>query len=140
MSRDSLGEFEHMVLLAILRHGGEAYSVPIVLELEQRTGRSVAPAAVYIALRRLEKRGLLRSTPGPILPHRRRQPPGHRRRHLCGITRKPIGWSRVAGGPPGSTRPWLRTARPPRITHRPIPRRRCMRLLLLNPLVAISPG
>ncbi len=34
MSRDSLGEFEHMVLLAILRHGGEAYSVPIVLELE----------------------------------------------------------------------------------------------------------
>ncbi len=61
MGRDSLGEFEHMVLLAILRQGGEAYSVPLVLELEQRTGRSVAPAAVYIALRRLEKRGLLRS-------------------------------------------------------------------------------
>ena len=61
MSRDGLGEFEHLVLLAILRNGGEAYSVPIVVELEQRTGRSVAPAAVYIALRRLEKRGLLKS-------------------------------------------------------------------------------
>lgn len=61
MSRDGLGEFEHMVLLAILRNGGEAYSVPIVVELERHTGRSVAPAAVYIALRRLEKRGLLQS-------------------------------------------------------------------------------
>jgi len=61
MSRDGLGEFEHMVLLAILRQGGESYSVPIVLELEERAGRDVAPAAVYIALRRLEKRGLLRS-------------------------------------------------------------------------------
>jgi len=61
MSRDSLGEFEHMVLLAILRQGGTSYSVPIVVELEERTGRSVAPAAVYIALRRLEKRGLLTS-------------------------------------------------------------------------------
>jgi DNA-binding PadR family transcriptional regulator len=61
MSRDSLGEFEHMVLLAILRQGGTSYSVPIVVELEGRTGRSVAPAAVYIALRRLEKRGLLTS-------------------------------------------------------------------------------
>lgn len=61
MSREGLGEFEHMVLLAILRNGGEAYSVPIVVELEQSTGRSVAPAAVYIALRRLEKRGLLKS-------------------------------------------------------------------------------
>lgn len=61
MSRDGLGEFEHMVLLAILRQGGESYSVPIVLELEEHAGRDVAPAAVYIALRRLEKRGLLRS-------------------------------------------------------------------------------
>lgn len=61
MSRSSLGGFEHMVLLAILRHGGESYSVPIVTELEQRTGRGMAPAAVYIALRRMEKRGLLSS-------------------------------------------------------------------------------
>ena len=63
--RESLGEFEHGVLLAILRLGGEAYSVPIVLELEERTGREVAPAAVYIALRRLEKKGLLASRFSP---------------------------------------------------------------------------
>ncbi len=61
MGRDVLGEFEHQVLLAILRLDGEAYSVPIVVELEGRTGKEVAPAAVYIALRRLEQRGLLDS-------------------------------------------------------------------------------
>jgi len=53
MPKETLGEFEHQVLLAILRLGGEAYSVPIVVELEQRTGREVAQAAVFIVLRRL---------------------------------------------------------------------------------------
>jgi len=57
-----LGEFEHQVLLAALRCGGEAYSVPIVLELEARTGREIAHAAVYIALRRLEEKGLAASS------------------------------------------------------------------------------
>ncbi len=61
MARDALGEFEHRVLLAILRLEAESYSVPIVLELEEKTGKPVAPAAVYIALRRLEKRGLVSS-------------------------------------------------------------------------------
>ena len=61
MPRESLGELEHRVLLAILRLGGEAYSLPAVIELETRTGSRAAPAAVYIALRRLEKKGLLSS-------------------------------------------------------------------------------
>ena len=61
MGREGLGEFEHRVLLAILRLESESYSVPIVLELEARTGKPVAPAAVYIALRRLEKKGLVSS-------------------------------------------------------------------------------
>ena len=59
MAKHLLGEFEHHVLLALLRQGDEGYSVPIVAELEDRTGRDVSPAAVYIALRRLEDRGLL---------------------------------------------------------------------------------
>jgi DNA-binding PadR family transcriptional regulator len=59
MGREALGEFEHQVLLTILRLGAESYSVPVVLELEQRTGKSIAPAAVHIALTRLEKKGLL---------------------------------------------------------------------------------
>jgi DNA-binding PadR family transcriptional regulator len=61
MGKKSLGEFEHQVLLTILRLGSESYTVPIVLELEERTQRSASPAAVYIALRRLEKRGLVSS-------------------------------------------------------------------------------
>jgi DNA-binding PadR family transcriptional regulator len=61
VGRSTLGEFEHQVLLTILRLGREAYSVSIVGELEARTGREVATAAVYIALRRLEKKGLLTS-------------------------------------------------------------------------------
>ena len=60
-----LGGFEHKVLLATMRLGGSAYSVPIVRELESRTGGSVAPAAVYVTLRRLEKRGLLESRMAP---------------------------------------------------------------------------
>ncbi len=61
MGRDSLGEFEHQVLLAILQQGGESYSVPIVVELEERAGREVTQAAVFIVLRRLEEKGFLRS-------------------------------------------------------------------------------
>lgn len=57
MAKDLLGEFEHQVLLALLRQGDEGYSVPIVLELEERTEREVAPAAVHIALRRMEEKG-----------------------------------------------------------------------------------
>ena len=61
MGRAGLGEFEQQVLLVILRLGREGYSVSIVAELEERTGREVATSAVYIALRRLEKKGLLTS-------------------------------------------------------------------------------
>ncbi len=61
MSRDSIGEFEHQILLAILQQGGESYSIPITLELEARAGREVTQAAVFIVLRRMEEKGLLRS-------------------------------------------------------------------------------
>ena len=59
--REALGEFEQLVLLAIMQLDGEVYGVPIVDEIERRTGRSVAPAAVYVTLRRLEEKGLLAS-------------------------------------------------------------------------------
>jgi PadR family transcriptional regulator PadR len=59
--REALGEFEQLVLLAIMQLDGEVYGVPIVDEIERRTGRSVAPAAVYVTLRRLEEKGLLSS-------------------------------------------------------------------------------
>lgn len=61
MAKENLGELEQQVLLAVLRLGEEAYSASIVNELEARTGREVAPAAVYIALRRLERHGVAAS-------------------------------------------------------------------------------
>ncbi|MGD8278066.1 MAG: helix-turn-helix transcriptional regulator [Gemmatimonadota bacterium] len=61
-STEIQGEFEHRVLLATLRLGAMAFTSSIVLELEQRTGREVAAAAVYVALRRLESKGLVSST------------------------------------------------------------------------------
>ncbi len=70
MSNGGLGEFEQMVLLAILHVGDDVYGVPIVDEIERRTGRSVARAAVYVTLRRLEKKGLLESWMGEPLDER----------------------------------------------------------------------
>lgn len=63
MTRESLGEFEQLVLLAIVRLGaeGDVYGVPIVDEIARRTKRSVSRAAVYITLRRLEQKGLVES-------------------------------------------------------------------------------
>lgn len=61
MTREVLGEFEHQVLLALLRLRQHAYSAEIVLELERTTDRPVRAAAVYIVLRRLEEKGLVAS-------------------------------------------------------------------------------
>jgi DNA-binding PadR family transcriptional regulator len=57
----ALQHFELHVLLAMLLERGETYSVPLVVALEKRTGRRVAQAAVFIALSRLEKKGLVTS-------------------------------------------------------------------------------
>ncbi|HSJ09158.1 MAG TPA: helix-turn-helix transcriptional regulator [Longimicrobiales bacterium] len=62
MPKESLGELEHQVLLALLRQGDEGHTVTVVQELEKRTGRELASAAVYITLRRLEEKGLVAST------------------------------------------------------------------------------
>lgn len=62
--RDYLTDFELMILLAILRIGDEAYGVPITREIEQTGGRTVALAAVYAALDRLERHGLVSSDIG----------------------------------------------------------------------------
>jgi PadR family transcriptional regulator, regulatory protein PadR len=61
MGSQTLQHFELHVLLAMLREHGETYSVPLVLALEKRTGRTVSQAAVFITLRRLERKGLVAS-------------------------------------------------------------------------------
>ena len=59
--RDALGEFEQLLLLAIVRLGDDAYGVTIRREIESRTGRDVAIGALYTALDRLERKGFVRS-------------------------------------------------------------------------------
>ncbi len=64
MGRDTLGEFEQLVLLAVARLGEQAYVVPILEEIAARTGREASHAAVYVALRRLEAKDLVASRLG----------------------------------------------------------------------------
>jgi DNA-binding PadR family transcriptional regulator len=70
VGRESLGEVEHLVLLALLRLGERSYGVPILEEISARTGRDVSRAAVYIALRRLEAKRMVRSALGEATPER----------------------------------------------------------------------
>ena len=68
--RSYLGEFELMILLAILHLGEEAYGVPISRELEAHRGRGVSVGSVYAALERLEAKGLVESSLGDPTPER----------------------------------------------------------------------
>jgi DNA-binding PadR family transcriptional regulator len=60
----SLGDFEHVVLLAILRLGTSAYGVTIRGEIAARTDRNPSPGALYTTLDRLEEKGLVTSRLG----------------------------------------------------------------------------
>jgi DNA-binding PadR family transcriptional regulator len=66
----SLGEFEQVVLLAILRLGDNAYGVSISAEITSCTGRDPAPGALYTTLDRLEDKGLIASRMGDPTPQR----------------------------------------------------------------------
>jgi len=71
-----LGAFEHLLLLALVRLGDDTYGVPIRTEIERRTGRLVSPGAIYTALDRLERRGLVRShldEPTPVRGGKRKR-------------------------------------------------------------------
>jgi PadR family transcriptional regulator PadR len=70
MSRTDLGDTEHLVLLAILRLGADAYGIPILDEVSHRSGREVSRATVYVALKRLEQKGLVTSRLGDSTPER----------------------------------------------------------------------
>jgi len=54
-----LGEFEHLVLLAVMRLGDDAYGVPIRRVISERAARDVSFGAVYSTLRRLHNKGYL---------------------------------------------------------------------------------
>jgi DNA-binding PadR family transcriptional regulator len=73
----ALGEFEQLVLLAVLRLGRGAYGASVTLELEAHTGRDVSVAAVHTTLERLELKGFTKSRLGQPTPQRG----GKRKRH-----------------------------------------------------------
>lgn len=70
---DHLGEFEHLVMLALLRLKADAYGMRVRREIQGRTDRSVSIGSVYATLDRLERKGYVVSTiGGPESPARRR--------------------------------------------------------------------
>jgi PadR family transcriptional regulator PadR len=65
-----LGEFEILVLAALMRLADQAYGVAIRKEIESRTERNASVGAVYATLERLEIKGLVRSQKGSASPER----------------------------------------------------------------------
>jgi len=59
-----LGEFELIVLGALMRLGDQAYGVAIINEIETRTGREVSVGALYSTLNRMEKKSYVQSSLG----------------------------------------------------------------------------
>lgn len=77
-----LGEFEQVVLLAILRLEDNAYGVSIAKEILVCTRRAISPGALYTTLSRLENKGMLLSRQGPPTPER-----GGRAKRLYTVTK-----------------------------------------------------
>jgi PadR family transcriptional regulator, regulatory protein PadR len=78
MTPPTLGDFEQLVLLALVRLGPDAYGATVRREIEERAGREVGISAVYTTLERLEQKGLVRSRIGEPTSERG----GRRRKHF----------------------------------------------------------
>jgi PadR family transcriptional regulator, regulatory protein PadR len=78
-----LGEFEQIVLLAILRLGENAYGVTVRAEIAGHTGRGPAPGALYTTLDRMEEKGLVQSRWGDPTPQR-----GGRAKRYFAVTKR----------------------------------------------------
>ena len=85
------GEFEQMVLLAILQLGDEAFALSVIHELDRRAGRPVSRGALYKTLERLEEKGLVEWDVEETIPGRG----GHPRR-LFRVTRSGIATLKVS--------------------------------------------
>jgi PadR family transcriptional regulator PadR len=87
----ALGEFEQIVLLAILRLDDTAYGAAIRAEIAACTRREPAPGALYTTLDRLEEKGLVRSHMGDPTPER-----GGRAKRFFTVTRHGLAAVRKA--------------------------------------------
>lgn len=90
---DFLGEFEQLILLAVLRLNDGAYAVPIRREIQARTQRVPARGAVYITLDRLENKGYLESRLGEPLTERGGRPRRYYRVRPAGVRALEQSWS-----------------------------------------------
>ena len=81
----TLGEFEQIVLLAILRLKDTAYAVTLRAEIEACTNRTASPGALYTTLDRLEEKGLVTSRYGDPTPQR-----GGRAKRFFTVTAKGV--------------------------------------------------
>jgi PadR family transcriptional regulator PadR len=61
----NLGEFEQLLLFAVLRLGENATGAAVMEEIESRTGRPVSAGAIYTGFQRLERKGLVSAELGP---------------------------------------------------------------------------
>ena len=66
----TLGDFETLILLALVRLKDQAYGATIHREIEDRTDRSIAIGAVYTGLARLQTNGFVAATVGDPTPER----------------------------------------------------------------------
>lgn len=66
----TIGAFEQQILFALMHLGLDAYGLTIREEIEGRTGRPISAGALYTALDRLEKRGMVSSRLGDPTPQR----------------------------------------------------------------------
>lgn len=87
MQQKALGETEQLVLATILHLGDDAYGTTIMQEIGARTGREVSRAAIYIALRRMEAKGLVTTWLGPPAAERGGKPRRYARVEPLGIAR-----------------------------------------------------
>lgn len=85
LGRDYLGEFEHIILLALLRLDDRAYGVTVRQEIQCRTKREVSIGAVYATLDRLETKGYVKSRLGDPTPER-----GGRSKRFFRVTAKGV--------------------------------------------------
>jgi DNA-binding PadR family transcriptional regulator len=67
---EALGEFEYLVILAVVRLGANAYGMRVRQEIAERTGRDVTIGAVYATLERLTDKGLLAASMSDPTPER----------------------------------------------------------------------
>jgi len=82
MKGEKIGEFEELVMLCVRTLGDEAHGVNIQERLLRDAGRRAALGAIYAALDRAERKGLVRSWLGEPSPVR-----GGRRKRHYGVTR-----------------------------------------------------